>query len=441
MTIATSSQTPVPAEAGAYRVCVVGLGKIGLALAAQYVSKGCTVRGADINPDLVREVAQGNVPPNSEAGLAERVRQGHAAGLLEATTDTSAAAAASNVVVVIVPLLVDAAGQPVFDALDAATRAVARGLQPGSLVIYETTLPLGTTHGRFGPMLAASGLHPGEDFDLAFSPERVFVGRTFEDLARYPKVVGGTTPRATERAAEFYAAVLDAPVLRMPNAETAEFVKLAETTYRDVNIALANDLARFARARGIDAVAAFQAANTQPFSNLHVPGVGVGGHCIPVYPQFLLAQATPGELELVRRGRQVNDGMAEYAVRLVADQLGGLSGTRVLILGLAYRGGVKEASFSSALLLIRALRAAGAEPLLDDPLFSEEELRSTGAEPHVLGERVEVDAVVLQTDHAEYREVDWSQFRGCRVVVDGRNFLDPGPIRIQGLTYVGIGRG
>lgn len=423
-------------------VCVVGLGKIGLALAAQYVSRGVPVYGVDINRELVGQVNRGGVPPNSEIGLAERVQTGVAEGLLRATTDTAAAVGESNVVVIIVPLLVDERGQPDFRTLDAATQAVGSGLQTGSLVIYETTLPLGTTRNRFGPLLEQrSGLRPGLEFQLAFSPERVFVGRTFEDLARYPKVVGGTTPEATEAAARFYSAVLVADIMRMPDAETAEFVKLAETTYRDVNIGLANDLARFAQARGIDAVAAFRAANTQPFSHLHTPGIGVGGHCIPVYPQFLLAQAAPGELEIVRRARSLNDDQARYALDLLAKELGELAGKRVLILGLAYRGGVKEASCSSAVLVAAALRERGAQPLLHDPLFSHEELGATGAEPVDLNGRVPVDAVVLQTDHPEYLDLDWSLFDGCQVVLDGRNVLDRSVVEAAGLRYVAIGRG
>jgi nucleotide sugar dehydrogenase len=272
MTVAISQDATVTPRSAAYRVCVVGLGKIGLALAGQYVSKGHQVYGADINADLVSAVNRGDVPFNSEDGLAERIQEGHRAGHLRASVDTTQAVRESNVIVVIVPLLVDGTGQPDFKALDSATTSIAAGLQPGTLVIYETTLPLGTTRDRFTPMLERCGLRAGMDFLVAFSPERVYVGRTFDDLRKYPKIVGGVSPESTGAAADFYSAVLDAEVQCMPDAETAEFVKLAETTYRDVNIGLANDLARFAQSRGVDAIQAFRAANTQPFSNLHTPG-------------------------------------------------------------------------------------------------------------------------------------------------------------------------
>jgi nucleotide sugar dehydrogenase len=440
MTLADQRPATGPSSA-TYRVCVVGLGKIGLALAAQYVTRGLPVVGADIDAGLVDAVNRGQVPEHAEVGLDERVRRGQQRGLLRALTDTTAAARDSNLIVVIVPLVVDREGQPDFAALDAATRAIAAGLQPGTLVVYETTVPLGTTRQRFGPMLEATGLRLGRDFDLAFSPERVLVGRTFDDLARYPKIVGGVTPAATQRARDFYAAALGAPVITLPDTETAEFVKLAETTYRDVNIGLANELARFAQARGIDAQAAFDAANTQPYSHLHTPSVGVGGHCIPVYPRFLLAQARPGELPLVSEARRGNDGMAAYAVELLARQLGSLAGKRVLVLGLAYRGGVKEASFSSALLVVDALRARGARPLIHDPLFTTDELLRTGAEPTRLETVGGIDGIIIQADHGEYRQLDWGRFRGCQAVVDGRHVADARAVQAAGMRYVAVGRG
>ena len=231
-----------------YTIAVVGLGKIGLPLAAQFAGRGQRVIGCDINPAVVAAVNAGECPIVEEPGLEERVNATVAAGCLTATTDTAAAVRQSNVVVIIVPLLVDEAHAVDYSAVDAATRAVAQGLQPRTLVLYETTLPVGTTRERLGALLeAGSGLTMGRDFALAFSPERVYSGRIFRDLATYPKVVGGIDPTSTAAAVAFYAAVLDdAPVLAVRDAETAELVKLLETTYRDVNIALASEFARYA---------------------------------------------------------------------------------------------------------------------------------------------------------------------------------------------------
>src|ERR1700694_4313695 len=285
-------------------VAVVGLGKIGLPLAAQFASKGLDVVGCDVLPEVVESINAGRAHIHEEAGLEQAVAAAVAAGKLKATTDTSTAVAKADVVVVIVPLMVSLDRDIDYRSLDAATRAVGRGLRKGSLVIFETTLPVGTTRQRLGPMLEKeSGLRAGADFHLAFSPERLYAGRIFEDLRKYPKIVGGIDERSTERALQFYRSVLDAEVWAVDNAETAEFTKLAETTYRDVNIALANQFALYAARRDVNVGQAFEAANSQPFSHIHRPSLGVGGHCIPVYPHFMLGDASNGEVGLVRAAR------------------------------------------------------------------------------------------------------------------------------------------
>src|SRR5690606_30000820 len=271
------------------RICVVALGKIGLPLAVQFADAGHTVVGADIDSRVVDLVNAGTEPFPGEHQLAEKLSAAVADGRLRATTDTAAAVAESEAVVLVVPLFVDAEGVPDFGWMDDATRSVARGLRPGTLVSYETTLPVGTTRDRWAPMLAeGSGLTPGEDFHLVFSPERVLTGRVFADLRRYPKLVGGIDAASTAAGVRFYEQVLtfdDRDDLPQPNgvwdlgtAEAAELAKLAETTYRDVNIGLANQFARFADAQGIDIELVIDACNSQPYSHIHRPGIAVGGH-------------------------------------------------------------------------------------------------------------------------------------------------------------------
>ena len=209
--------------------------------------------------------------------------------MLSATAETTDAVFNAGVVVIIVPVIVDAQHQVTFEAIDAATREIAAGLQSGTLVIYETTLPVGTTAVHFREMLEhISGLKAGCDFYLAYSPERVSSGSIFRDLRIYPKIIGGIDQQSTRTAVAFYKSVLEAEIITMASSDEAEFVKLIETTYRDVNIALANEFACFADAYGLDVEAAIASANSRPFSHIHVPGVGVGGHCIPVYPYLLL---------------------------------------------------------------------------------------------------------------------------------------------------------
>jgi nucleotide sugar dehydrogenase len=422
------------------RIAVVGLGHIGLPLAVQYASRGHDVVGCDIDEAIVAAVNGGASPHDDEPALVERVPELVRSGRLRATTDDAEGVRGAEVVVVIVPVAVDERREIDFGPIDAATHEIARGLQPGTLVVYETTLPVGTTRDRFGPMLeSGSGLEVDRDLFLAFSPERVLVGRVLLDLRRYPKVVGGVSTESTRRAVAFYQAVLDegTEVRAVANAETAEMTKLAETTYRDVNIALANEYARYAAKRGIDVSEVIDAANSQPYSHIHAPGLGVGGHCIPVYPHFLFN--TEPELRLPPLARAINDEMAAYAVTLLQQHLGSLAGIHVLVLGIAYRADVREDAFSSAFRLRDQLTGAGAVVHGHDPYFSAEHLAGLGFAPYDLGTPTRVRAAVVQAAHAAYRSLDLAAIPGLELVLDGRNALDPASVRAAGITYAGIG--
>ena len=428
------------------KVAVVGLGKIGLPLAVQFAGRGMRVVGADIDPGVVDSVRAGTPPFPGEAELAERLAAVVGAGALEATMDTATAVSNSDAVVVVVPLYVDAEGNPEFSAIDAATAEVARGLRPGTVVSYETTVPVGTTRTRFAPRLEeGSGLHVGQDLFLVFSPERVSSGRVFTDLARYPKLVGGIDPESTRRGIALYQAGLrflertDLPrpngVWDMGSAEAAELAKLAETTYRDVNIGLVNQFALYADRIGVDVAPVIEACNSQPFSHLHSPGIAVGGHCIPVYPWFYLI-GDP-DATIVRAARSANREMPERAVQLLADTYGDLNGAVVVVLGACYRGGVKETAFSGVFATVAALRVRGAAPLVHDPLFDADELAALGLEPYRMGQRV--DAAVLQADHEEYLGYSPADLPAVTVLLDGRGVLDPD--QWPGVTVVRLGAG
>ena len=424
------------------KVAVVGLGHIGLPLAVQYASRGHEVLGIDVARLIVDALNGGESPHRDEQALVDRVPGLVAAGNLRAATwDGADGLRDAEVVVVIVPVVVDAERQIDFAPIDAATADIARRIGPGTLVVYETTLPVGTTRNRFGPALAeGSGLTLDEDLFLAFSPERVLVGRVFLDLQRYPKIVGGTSEESTRRAVAFYRAVLDegTEVWQVTNAETAEMAKLAETTYRDVNIAYANELARYAARRGIDVTEVIGASNSQPYSHIHQPGVGVGGHCIPVYPHFLFNEDP--ELRIPPLAREINEGMGAFAIDLVEDRLGSLDGQPVVVLGVAYRGDVREDAFSSAFRLRDELLAAGARVYAHDPYFDDEHLRGLGFEPYDLEHPAEVRVAILQAAHEEYASLDPRTLPGLELFVDGRNALDRAPFEAAGVRYVGIGR-
>ncbi len=429
-------------------IAVVGFGKIGLPLAVHYARHGHTVIGCDINSQVVASINAGISHVHEEAELETEVPRLVQQGLLRATTDTTEAVRNADVVVVIVPVFVNGQHDVDFTTIDAATNAIGAGLQLDTLVVYETTLPVGTTSKRLRALLErASHLNAAQDFYLAYSPERVSSGTIFRDLRTYPKVVGGVDERSTTRVEAFYRSVLEAHILTMASTDEAEFVKLIETTYRDVNIALANEYAQYADTHGLNVATAIAAANTQPYSHIHTPGVGVGGHCIPVYPYFLFAnpedKQTSNEeyLVLPRRARAINDAMAEYAAQRIESIVGSLVQRSVLLLGVAYRGDVKETAFTSAKLLQAALLQHGAQVYVDDPLFSDDELRKLGYTPLAKEQEREVEVIVLQAAHQDYSTLDFGRFIQCTLVLDGRSALNRTAIETHGTRYVTIGDG
>ena len=431
------------------KIAVVGMGKIGLPLAVQYAKKGNSVTGIDINSKTVELINQGLEPFPEEAHLKEYLADVVGKGLLNATLDYEEGIKSADVVVVVVPLFVNDKAEPEFSAMDQATALIGLNLKKGSLICYETTLPIGTTRTRFVPALEKySGLKVGIDFNAVFSPERVFTGRIFEDLRKYPKIVGGITQECTNKGVGFYTQVLDfdrREDLAKPNGvwavestESAEFVKLAETTYRDVNIALANEFAIHSEKIGVNIYEVIEAANTQNFSHIHKPGISVGGHCIPIYPHFYLFNDPSARV--VKSAREVNNSMPEYAINYLHELIGSLNNKKILILGLSYRAGVKEIAFSGALDMIKILKRHQSNVQIKDPMFTTEEIIEIGLQPYD-GDAESVDAIIINTDHLEFIEIVRKQFGNVKIVLDGRYILkdlenlNPNRIHILGIGH------
>jgi nucleotide sugar dehydrogenase len=428
------------------KIAVVALGKIGLPLAVAFAKKGHHVIGCDVNPRTVDLINSGVEPFPGENFLAKYLSEVIASGHLVATTDTTHAVSESDAVVIVVPLFVNEEGVPDFGWMDAATEKIAAGLKSGTLVSYETTLPVGTTRTRFAPALEkGSGLKAGVDFHLVFSPERVLTGRVFADLRKYPKLVGGINEASTRAGIAFYESVLDFDdrpdlpekngVWNLGTSEASEMAKLAETTYRDVNIALANQFAIFAEGANIDIAKVIAASNSQPYSHIHQPGIAVGGHCIPIYPRFYLWNDPLATV--VRSARAANAAMPEHAVTLLENSFGDLTGKKVVVLGISYRGGVKESAFSGVFGVVTALKSRGAIIEVNDPMYTDDEIVGLGFVPYTLGGSI--DALILQADHKEYKSLTKSDFPGVRAVVDGRRTMDSK--NFEGVAFRVIGAG
>jgi nucleotide sugar dehydrogenase len=411
-------------------IAVVGMGKIGLPLAVQYAKKGNTVTGIDINPKTIELINKGLEPFPEEAHLKEYLADVVSKGLLKATLDYAEGINNADVVVVVVPLFVNDKAEPEFSAMDQATALIGSNLKKGSLICFETTLPIGTTRTRFVPSLEEqSGLKVGVDFNVVFSPERVFTGRIFEDLRKYPKIVGGITKECTNKGVYFYSQVLDFDVredLTKPNGvwavestESAEFIKLAETTYRDVNIALANQFAMYADKVGVDVYEVIESSNSQKFSHIHQPGISVGGHCIPIYPQFYLW--SDPDASIVRKARETNSQMPKYFINEILKSFSTLKNLNVLILGISYRANVKEIAFSGAIDLKNILVKSGAKVFAMDPFYTKSEINEIGFE-YGDDPSQAFDVVILHTNHQEFSKIDFSKFSKSSKLLDGRNF-------------------
>jgi nucleotide sugar dehydrogenase len=434
-------------------IALIGAGKMGLPLACVFADRGANVIACDADPEVVRAINAGKSPVD-EPGVQDILQRAVQSGRLSATADTSAAVARSEAVVVIVPVLLtsdpsdtEPSGRTRKKAdtriIESVTRQIAQGLRRGTMVSYETTLPIGGTRALL-PILESGGLRGGRDFDLVFSPERVKSRLVIERLTKNPKIVGGLTPEAAARAAAFYGECLGAPVINVGALETAEMVKLAGMVYRDVNIALANELARYCEAAGIDFQTVLQAANNDGEANLLQPGIGVGGHCTPVYPHFLFQQS--GKLgvraPLAELGRALNDQQPGKVLDRLERQWQPMRGKRALILGLGFRPQVKEDAFSPAFALAAELARRGAQPELHDPLYTPEEIRKRGFTPAPISQSPIADVLILNTAHAAYAGLDFKKLAagGLKAVLDGRNFWNPDPIRAAGLFWLAIGR-
>ena len=411
---------------GSVPVAVYGLGKMGLPLATVYAEVSGAVTGVDIDPDVADAVDAGECPVEGEPGLPEAVERLVADGSLSATTDAAEAATTASVHVVIVPTLVED-DHPDLSALEAAVRSVGEGLDAGDTVIIESTVPPRTCRDRVLPWLKAeSGLGLGE-FGLAFCPERTMSGRALEDIrGAHPKVVGGADDESTRVAELVYGEITDAEVYAVSDPTTAECVKVFEGLYRDVNIALANELATLSGELGVDVTEAIAVANTQPFCDIHDPGPGVGGHCIPYYPYFVISElesATP----LLETARHVNEYMPEYTVDRAAEALAedgpALPDATVAVFGLAYRPGVDETRASPGVAVAELLADRAETVYAVDPVTTD--APPAGVERVSLDEigARELDLAVVVTAHDEFEAVPWEAFDDL-VVLDGRRRLD-----------------
>ncbi len=404
---------------------IIGLGYVGLPLAQEACRSGLAVAGLDTDPAVAAGLMDGksHIDDTDSANLAKMLEAG-----FSATTD-SACLRDSDVVVICVPTPLDEDGTPDLGAVKAAARTVSEHLQPGSLVVLESTTYPGTTEDTVRPLLEeGSGLTAGVDFNLAYSPERIDPGNPEWGLRNTPKIVGGLTPACTERAVQFYEQIVDTVVPTVGLRE-AEFAKLLENTYRHVNIALINEMAVFCHEVGVDLWASIDAAATKPFGfEAFWPGPGIGGHCIPIDPNYLswVARSVGYRLRFVELAQEVSERMPAYVARRTQDALNRsrkpLNGSHVVLAGVTYKANVSDQRETPARPLAKHLFDLGADVSFVDPHV--ETFEAGGREVQRIDDLEEAvglaDIVVLLQPHDEFLASDALASAACILDTSGK---------------------
>lgn len=423
-------------------ITVIGGGKMGLPLACRLTTQADAVIVCDINQDVVSKINAG-ICTIEEPGLSSLLSDAVARGRLSATISLTNAVSESDAVVVIVPALLDSEHKVDLTALESVATQIGRALRPGLLVSFETTVPVGTTRNRLRPLLESTGLQAGIDFDLAYSPERVKSLHVLTHLTDIPKIVGGVNERSAARAEEFYTTYLGSPVTNLGTLEAAEFAKLAGMVYRDVNIALANELAAYAESVNVDFAGVRKAANTDGEAVLLTPGIGVGGHCTPIYPYFLIHDAVRiGQpARIAQLARRVNDQQVARILDRLERYHGPVRGRQVNVLGVAFRPGVREHICSPAFLLKVELERRGAVAQFHDPLYTVDEIAALGLLPCGTVNEGNPDILIVNTAHTEYRDLKLTQLAegGLTAIVDGRGLFNRETVESYGISYYGVG--
>lgn len=417
-------------------VTIIGLGYVGLPSAAIIANAGFAVHGVDLNQELISELQAGECRID-ETEVKEIVVKAIKSGKLKASTMPAEA----DVFIICVPTPIKEDKTPDLSMVTSAIKAAVPYIKKGNMVILESTSPIGTTKNLIGGILEEAGFDPNKDLDVCYCPERVFPGDTVREITENDRVVGGLTPKAGLRARDFYLSFCSGHPT-VTNASAAEFSKLMENTYRDVNIALANVFSHVAEKAGVDVKDVISMANKHPRVNVHTPGPGVGGHCIPVDPWFLI-NGFPDETDFLFKARKINDNQARYFLEKAKD-LGLDSGSKVAILGAAYRGDIDDARDTPAEMLIKALGDGGFSYMTHDPHVVRMNTHC-GYPANLTNDLVTAlsgaDAVILITDHTAYKSLgpkDFSDMSG-KIIVDTRRTLNDSAFYDAGFDIIRVG--
>jgi len=419
-------------------VCVIGLGYVGLPLAIRCVEKGYKVYGLELDRAKVKMINRG-IRPIEEKYLEENLPR----FTFEASTDEKVIKK-SDIVLICVPTPVDEKFYPILEPGIKATKMIARNLKKGALVVLESTVNPGVSEEVIKPIFDKAGFKIGKDVFISHCPERINPGDPKWNVTNIPRVVGSFEKKGLQKALKFYKSIVTGEIRPMKSIREAEAVKIVENSFRDINIAFVNELAKSFDKLGIDVKDVILGASTKPFAFMaHFPSCGVGGHCIPVDPYYLIERAKQSgfDHEFLKIARKINNSMPAYTVEMLQDALNEIKmpmkGTPIGVLGVAYKANVDDVRESPAVKIIKQLEKYGATPLIFDQHIPE---RSTVKNLDELLKKSK--AIILVTDHTEFKTIDPRTFKkfGIKVVIDGKNCFDKNAIEKLGILYKGIGR-
>lgn len=429
------------------KICIIGLGYIGLPTASTFATHGIEVLGVDVNPRVVETLNTGSIHIH-EPGLAGAFRQAVQSGMFKAAAQPAEADA--FIIAVPTPFKENQFGDyngakyklADMSAVEAAARAIVPVLKKGDLVILESTSPPLTTRDLVAPILEQSTLKAGVDFHLCYSPERVLPGQIMRELIENARVIGGLTPESAQAGSDLYSVFVKGQIIQT-DATTAEMVKIMENTYRDVNIAIANEFSRLAEKFGVDVWEAISLANLHPRVKILSPGPGVGGHCISVDPWFLV-EAAPEITPLIYHSRKVNDDQPAFVVEKVKQALGDLQGKRIAALGLAYKPDVDDLRESPANEVAHLLQHAGAEVKAWEPFKPDANLPGINMAASLEDAVKDADLILLLVRHTEFANLDparFAQITKTRMIVDTVHAWDAAAWEKAGFRLIHFGSG
>ena len=432
------------------RVCVIGIGRIGLPTALSFAKSGLQTIGVDINENLVQNINSGKFPLKDEPGYNEIFDDVIKNKKFSATTNIEEVVSNSDLILLSLPTPMDENNIPDYSALRNVATKLSEILSPNSLVIVESTIEPGFIEDEMVSIISKSGrLEIEKNFFIGVCPENANPGEILHDFTNLPRLVGGINHNITKIIKTIYKFVFSVELVEMPDCKTANAVKLTTNVFRDINISFVNELSLMFDKLGIDTIKVLEAAKKKYNFQVHYPGAGVGGPCLPINSYQLLntGKRTGSKLSIIEAGRKINENMPEHVIKLTSNAFKeckkSIQNSEILILGVSYKPDVKDIQLSPAEHIIRKLQDLGANIHIYDPYFSSSQVFGITSEDNIEDIISKVDAAIIVTGHDEFKKLQIHTFTKMQhpILIDTRGIIDPSIAKQEKLIFRGLGRG